>query len=388
MNILERFSTDTVSWAFGDRHQWFYGLVEDLHKNSNIQHELLELIELSEKLRFCGYTSIQRKFLDTKDITKLLALKSEILFANEFIDLGFSIEMIADNCSNWPKKSPDLSVHTTDKNFLIEVTRIGGDDTISEILRELRELVKPVHFLDVWIKFSQELSIPVAFGPERTERDQIKQDFIDHFSKIISSIQAESLPQTIDISGCHIELRQNFNNLEQGFCDGIADAVFVPREKLNSQIHGVLTKKAKKREDWDQNQRSQPYFIALDLHQECQGDLELTSLLFGSQTQYAESYGVPEYTEPEIVSQAKENGWLNFLTTVGYEPQSNCRITQPGILITDNDIFKNVTGIIVRIWGQLLFIPNPFAEEAINCLESLDILPWPLHLQGGLTFEL
>lgn len=388
MNILERFSTDTVSWAFGDRHQWFYGLVEDLHKNPNIQHELLELIELSEKLKICGYTSIQRKFLDTRDITKLLALKSEILFANEFINLGFSIEIIADNCSNWPKKSPDLSVHTTDKNFLIEVTRIGGDDTISEILRELRELVKPVHFLNVWIKFSQELSTPVAFKPERTTKRQSKEDFIDHFSRIISSIEAKSLPKTIDISGCHIELRQNFNNLEQGFCDGIADAVIVPWENLNSQIERELTGKAKKREDWNQKQKSQPYLIALDLCQECQSDFELISLLFGSKTQYAESYGVPEYTEPEIVSQAKENGWLNFLTTVGYEPQSNCRITQPGILITDNDIFKNVTGIIIKIWGQLLFIPNLFAEEAINYPELLDILPWPLHLQGGLIFEL
>lgn len=388
MNILERFSKDTISWAFGDGHQWFYNLVEDLHKNSNVQHELLELIELSEKLRIHGDTSIQRKILDTKDITKLLALKSEILFANAFIDLGFSIEMIPDNCSNWPKKSPDLSVHTVGKNFLIEVTRISGDDTISEILTELRELVKPVHFLKVWIKFSQKLSTPVAFKPERTTKRQDKEDFIDRFSQIISSIQAKSLPQTIDISGCHIELRQNFNNLEQGFCDGIADTVFVPWENLNSQIERELTGKAKKREDWNQTQRSQPYFIALDLHQECQGDLELISLLFGSQTQYAESYGLPEYTEPEIVSQAKENGWLNFLKLVGYEPQSNCRITQPGILITNNDIFKNVTGIIVKIWGQLLFIPNPFAEEAINCLESLDILPWPLHLQGGLIFEL
>jgi hypothetical protein len=279
-------------------------------------------------------------------------------------------------------------VHTVDKNFLIEVTRISGDDTISEILTELRELVKPVHFLDVWIKFSQELSTPVAFKPIRDAKRQSKEEFIGRFSQIISSVQAKSLPQTIDISGCHIELRQNFNNLEQGFCDGIADAVFVPWENLNSQIKRELTGKAKKREDWNQTQRSQPYFIALDLHQECQGDLELISLLFGSQTQYAESYEVPKYTEPEVVSQAKENGWLNFLTTVGYEPQSNCRITQPGILITDNDIFKNVTGIIVKIWGQLLFIPNPFAEEAINCPEFLDVLPWPLHLQGGFTIPL
>jgi hypothetical protein len=70
MNILEQFSPNTVSWAFGDRHQWFYDLVEDTRENLNIQHELLELIELIEKFRIRRDNSIQRKFLDTKDKDK------------------------------------------------------------------------------------------------------------------------------------------------------------------------------------------------------------------------------------------------------------------------------------------------------------------------------
>lgn len=110
---------------------------------------------------------------------------------------------------------------------------------------------------------------------------------------------------------------------------------------------------------------------------------ELISLLFNEQCSLlSQIYGKPGDTE---------NGWKDFLENVGFNPQSNSYIREPGIFI-NNSIFENVTGVIVRMqnnesfgaypcyareqFNPLRIVRNPFAEEQINCLDLEEIIPW------------
>jgi hypothetical protein len=363
-------------------------------QSKNYLYSFSQGIHLAQELRDFGCDSIE-KFSETPDWKKFLSLKSELLFANAFAKLGFSVSLISDSSQEWRRNgqmlpSPDILLEKDGQKFFVEVARISNDETVSKVLNKLNELnpcSQYMHNLYVWIKFSTEFSSPAISHVERTERDELINRFVDEFQEFFPLINRSSMPETIEIQNCQVEFSAQ-PHFSYRRIDGIPSTIIIPQCKLNQQVKIELERKAKKREKWTDLHKTYPYFVALDIRLECQFQFALINLLFGESSYYDALLKLPEYCEPPLVSQAKTRGWSQFLESVGYKPQPQSRIISPGILISDPCIFQNVTGIVVNIWDSLQSVPNPFAEEQINRPDFQEIIKWPLLPEDDLIYPL
>ncbi|MDJ0898428.1 MAG: hypothetical protein QNJ55_06425 [Xenococcus sp. MO_188.B8] len=123
----------------------------------------------------------------------------------------------------------------------------------------------------------------------------------------------------------------------------------------------------------ERRKKKVPYIVALDIRQRCFFEEHLITLLFGSKCYtgliHSSKTGLQNYAETSSVIKAKKNGWNNFLMNMGFKPKSDSYIREPGILITNSSISNNLTGVIARIKDNIVYLPNPFAEEQINFLD-------------------
>jgi hypothetical protein len=343
----------------------------------------LKGIHLAQELRDFGCNGIQRKFSETPRWDKFLSLKSELLFAHAFAKLGFSISLISDSDKEWSRKSPDILLEKDGQKIFVEVRRIGKDEIVSELLNQLNSLYQDLPNFYVWIKFSKEFSSPTIVREDWNKREELINGFLNDFKEVLPLISETSLPETIEIQGCHVNFSSQPCFSYRGI-DGIPSTIFIPQDKLDEKINKVLKEKAEKRNTWTESQRTFPYLVALDIYHECQPPFALINLLFGDEI----VGNPPEYSEPYIVSQAKENGWREVLESVGYKPDLQSYIHNPGILVSHQCIFQNVTGVVTNIWDALQFVPNPFAEEQINRPNLQEIITWPLEHENHITHHI
>ncbi|MEM8718148.1 MAG: hypothetical protein AAGE84_02410 [Cyanobacteria bacterium P01_G01_bin.39] len=379
---------EIIRWAFEKKPRNFYEIkkIFNIEGNSKNFTRFLRNLKLVEELKNYHCLNIQEKFEETNTWSKFLSFGSELFFAHEFAKLGFKVSFIPDNNSEWKREngqdipSPDIVVEKHGQKLLIEVARIKDDETTSDIAIQINPIIKKNPFR-VHIRYSEGLSNPVVCYLTRKEREEQIENFVEQFKKVITTVDTKSLPQTKIILGCEIEFSQASKN--QGYYAGcITGAIINPSDRVKPQIENELKKKAKKREKWNDSHKDLNYLIALDIQQGLFFEDRLISLLFGGQYAYLPmsfskpgDRSFPDYSELEMVTFAKENGWKDFLENVGFDPKSNAHIREPGIFI-NNPIFGNVTGVITRIQDNLQVIPNPFAEQQINLPNLEQIIPW------------
>jgi hypothetical protein len=352
-------------------------------ESKNYLYTFLKGMHLAQELGDFGCNDIQKKFSETPSWNKFLSLKSELLFAHAFATLGFSISLISDSDQEWSGRSPDICLEKDGQKIFVEVARIGEDETVSMLLNQLNPLCQDLPNFYVWIEFSKKFSSPTIIGEDWNKREELIKGFLNEFQETLPLMSETSLPETIEIQGCQVKFSSQ-PCFSYRHIDGMPSTIRIPQEKLDGKIKQVLASKAVKREKWTDLQKTYPYIVALDIRQKCQFSHALVNLLFVGGT----VGDPPESSEPHIVSQAKENGWCEVLESVGYTPDPQSYIRVPGILLSHQDIFQNVTGIVANIWHTLQFVPNPFAEEQINRPDLQKSITWPIHAEKEITLSL
>jgi hypothetical protein len=338
---------EIVCWAFKNKPKNFYTINEEFDIEGSYSNliRLLNILQLTEELRNANCSNIQEKFAETNKWSKFLSLGSELFFAYEFVKLGFEVSLISDNSREFKKTngdngaSPDISIKKDGQQFLVEVARISDDETQLEIANKINPIIKENPFR-VRIQYSEEFSTPVIGYEEREERERLIKDFVNKFREIIQTIDSNSLPHVQNILDCQVEFSESLG--QHGYYAGCSTSpIFIPAEKIQLKIKNVLEEKAKKRQQWDDSQKNLPYLVALDIQQNLFFEEKLISLFSGN-------------------------------------PR--------------NPNFKNVTGVIARTennrsirpfsragWieaNPLKVVPNPFAQQQINCLDLEKIIPW------------
>ena len=379
---------EIIRWSFSRKPQNLFAITENFGDTQQDLFKLLELLELIESSRCRNFLNLQEKLEEeSSDWGKFIAFSSELVFANEFSKQGFSVELILPSEQCWNKERrqpPDLSVLKDEQKFLIEVTRISGDETTFEVAARISPLIRQSSFR-VEIQYSKDLSFPVIEYKERTDRENLIEEFVEEFvkefEKIITKLDSTtSLPKSYNIRGCQVTFTKPLAGKRGYYAGCLTDAVILPEEKLYPYIASRIEKKAKKRESWNESQKKIPYLIALDIQQDFIFPERLISLLFGERCHFTGSQ--PPYSEPSIVSDAKARGWKEFLEKVGFSQQTQTQVTEPGLLISNKDTCKNLTGVIAKIRGELHYLPNPFAEEPINSLDVHALIPGKKILTG------
>jgi hypothetical protein len=368
---------ELIRWSFSKRPQNLFAITEHFGETQQDLFKLLEILELIESSRGSDFLNLQDKLVgESSSWGNFLAFGSELFFANEFFKQGLSVELILASEKSWNKrgqKPPDLLVLKDEQKFLIEVARISGDETTSEVAARISPLIRQSSFR-VEIKYSEDFSFPVIEHHERTDRHKLIEKFVNEFEKILITLDSTtSLPKSEDILGCQVTFTKPLDGKRGYYAGCVTDAIILPEEKLYQHIEFRIREKANKRITWDESKKEIPYLIALDIQQDFIFQERLISLLFGKRCYFTDSQ--PQYSEPSIVSDAKARGWQEFLENVGFSQQTQSPVTEPGLLISNENTCKNVTGIIAKISGELHYLPNPFAEEPINSLDIHALVP-------------
>jgi hypothetical protein len=369
---------ELIRWSFSKKPQNLFAVTEHFGEVQLDLFKFLEILELIESSRSSNFLNLQDKLVgESSSWGKFLAFGSELFFANEFSKQGFSVELILESEKCWARQNrrpPDLLVFKDDQKLLIEVARISGDETTSEVAARISPLIRQSSFR-VEIKYSEDFSFPVIKSNERTDRQNLIEKFVNEFEKIITTFDSTtSLPKSYDILGCRVTFTKPLAGKRGYYAGCVTDGIILPEEKLYQHIaFDVIEDKAKKRVTWAESKKEIPYLIALDIQQDFIFQDKLVSLLFGKRCYFTDSQ--PQYSEPSIVSDAKARGWKEFLEKVGFSQQTQSPVTQPGLLIRNENTCKNATGIIAKIRGELHYLPNPFAEEPINSLDIHALMP-------------
>lgn len=367
---------EIIRWAFEQKPQNFSNITEIFDLDGSLKNlfRFLKIIKLAEELKNQNCSNIQEKFAETNTWSKFLSFGSELYFASELAKLGFKVSFILDNSSEWKTDdskdipSPDIYIERNGLNFFIEVARIKDDETTSDIAIKINPIIKKYPFR-VHIRYSEEFSNPVVSSEEREEREEQIENFVAQLKQVIGTVNPELLPQTKIIFGCEIEFSQAPKN--KGYYAGCMTGVIInPSERVKPQIKNELCKKAEKRKSWNDSHKDIKYLVALDIQQNWFFEDRLIPLLFGEQCA-----NFSDYSEAEIVTRAKENGWTDFLDNVGFNLVSDAHVRELGILI-NQPIFNNVTGVVTRIEDHLQVTPNPFAEQQINYPDLEKVIPW------------
>ena len=368
---------ELIRWSFSKKPQNLFAIIEHFGETQQDLFKLLEILELIESSRGSNFLNLQDKLAgESSSWVNFLSFGSELFFANEFFKQGFSVELILAYERCWARQNrrpPDLLVLKDEQKFLIEVARISGDETTSEVAARISPLIRQSSFR-VEIKYSEDFSFPVIGHHERTDRQKLIEKFVNEFEKILITLDSTtSLPKSEDILGCQVTFTKPLDG-KRGYYAGYGtDAIILPEEKLYQHIEFKINEKAKKRITWDESKKEIPYLIALDIQQDFIFQERLISLLFGKRCYFTDSQ--PQYSEPSIVSDAKARGWHEFLENVGFSQQTQSPVAEPGLLISNEITSKNVTGIIAKIRGELHYLPNPFAEASINSLDIHALVP-------------
>ena len=369
-----------VDFAYRKNPKTFWNITEIFGEQQSNLFKLLQILKIAEKLQhnsmFYDYSGIQEKFSEATSWHKLLSFESELCFANELANLDFFVSFVSDSSSEWKEDnqtlpSPDLYAEKDNIKFLIEIAKIKDDETTHNIANSITSVIRETKFR-VWIQYCEEFSHPVISHKEREEREKLINDFVAEFKRVITKVDPQLLTHTANIFGCKVELTQL--SLQCGYYAGCTTGVVLnPADYIKPRIQFELEKKAAKRLKWKEEHKKIPYIVALDIRQNWLYKENFISLLFGSKcyTGLIKSSisGIPNFSESSLVIKAKNNGWRDFLINIGFNPKIDSPIRQPGILITNSTISKNLTGIIARIKDDVLYIPNPFAEQQINFLD-------------------
>jgi len=318
---------------------------------------------LIDTLRVARCSNIQRKFVDVaNNLIKFESTISELEIARLLSHKGKEVELLPD--SFLATKSPDMIVKDANGEYYVEVMRLS-DDEASEIIFDgirssISNLDRPVY---VDVNLPEDLSLPVTLHNERRLKEDKARRVIQQFNKQIATANLGKLPTAISIEGVIFELIESPSKSGPRLLK--SQWIAVPLGKYVERIRYITTLKAQKRSSWVEDHLNKKYIIAVDCEQRMLDKAYVDEALLGFTTTYLPDMA-PKASVPTKITLAEGKGWSSFLKKVHLIPTANTIFTSYGAFLTD-PICKHVSGVLVRMGSRdPYFLPNPFAEPAIN----------------------
>lgn len=364
-----------------------------LEGNEKVENLLMEAFSNNEKylsyldgffeaLRKTGCQGIKDAIGDVNDINKFHSLVSEYKAGMIFGARGKNVRFLPDDFLD--VRSPDILVVDDNKRTYVEVTRATDDESDVTILDFLRQYLADKPFMVNVMKKSC-LALPVVTWQERKKRMHLVETTLKEFqegfqAELEQSASAKPLIE-IDTVGAVFEVLPSTR--EYGFPGMVTTNVArIPEEDYARMITVKITGKARKRDDWEGEDRQTLYIIAVHLEHPFYG-VPFDDLFLGRRTEivvmdelakrlrekdWMRIVSNPKAIIPnwEEIERASEKGWKGYLLDKSMIPNDYIYITEPGFFLEESSM-NNVSAVLVFGPGDFYsFTPNPFADSEIN----------------------
>jgi len=343
---------------------------------------LKHLDELFQELFIGNCIGIKEKMKDVSSIEKMTSIMAEFYIGRFFLRMGFSVKFLNDDYSK--NKSPDILIEKMKKRILVEVMRYGDGPVIDCLLKELREFLheKPYR---VDIKLDEHLSLPPVGWEEIQTVESETTDSLKKFkNQFISSDKKYSIRTN------HIEFIINPISRPDGY-PGIIfhEVIGVPTEKIISQLKYHIIKKAKKKNDFDDDDRRIPYIVAIFSDLVYLDDIIFKEMIYGAVMGYPDQDRYKKIIEKDYkeqiriyktgkewrrIEEAVNAGWHDYLWHVHLIPHDFYYVYKHGLYLSDQAT-NNVAGILLMtVVDRVTFFPNPFSDSEMNSFDCLKML--------------
>jgi hypothetical protein len=355
-----------VSWALAKNH---HDILQALLAKYPLGHSYWNyLSELISSLRDANCKGIQDKMADVDNLWKLRSTVSELEIARLLSEKGKNVEMLPDSFLSG--RSPDMHVKDADGEYYVEVVRFSEDEAVFIIQEEMiRYLADPPKPYEVDVTLPADLSASATDCKEREVKESKARTVASKFKKTMNSTDPVQLPLCVKIDDVVFQ----FSSSPSGAGLPIINfETSVPSGKFVDRIRFLLTDrkqgKAIKRTTWTGEHLKKRYIVAIDCEQQVDEE-DVVQALLGKRESY--SIAAPKKAVPPEVIEAAKKNWTVFLERVHLLPKGRTVFTSYGVYMTDA-ICRNVCGVLVyrrlvpRSESMVCFLPNPFAEDAIN----------------------
>lgn len=372
---------EAINWGFAQHPDAGRELIDDADLTL-LAHDCGNKVM---KAKEAGVSTIQQKLADVRNpALKLRSTLSEVHFAIQFAELGANVRMIPDNDSEWDGKSPDFEVRWADRRIFVEVTRLGSDYTDERIQQGLQDIVR-ARQLRVSINRDGPFAPPIVTYDEKAVRDELIKKLLEKVRSELEATRTEQLPVEVSFQGCTITVERS-PGTKGYFSGGTTGVFFVPTESFEQQLGKVLPSKASKVEAWKDRHPTEPYLVAVDSAQMWLGVYPFRWLLYGSICQHPDTSGkshkqLRSQLDTPVIRRALSRGWKSLLAEVGFDPSRKAIISEPGVFLANQDIYRGVTGVLARVQSLPQYFPNPFSERDDQAL--FELLPWGIDAPFG-----
>ena len=367
-----------LHWAFS-KNEHFSDWIQDISEIR--QHTWIRYSEELTDIHQLPIHGLQDKLADVGCHTKLLPILSELRAAKEFAKRGFKVELVKDNDCRFRgnQQSPDLLVETGETKIWIEVMRKFSDSIDSLLYEKLTPILEAKDFA-LTISYSTSLSTMATNKEEKEQKERVVEKFIQDLTVEINSLKLNELPCSFILSDAEIYIEQAKSGWGGvSFCDMPLN--LIPTEKCVKQIKDSVQRKASKRKKWKGNLLANPFLILLDIESSELYNVIYRSL-YGSGNYIdwlkPDEFGPKRVIYPEVVRDRLNGDQRELIRQLGFDSRRHLYIASPGIFVTEEDVQKNVSGVIAMINERVECFPNPFCDREI-CLPNLpSILNIPL----------
>jgi len=370
---------ENIDWALQMNGPLFEKIMD---KHGQDRDFLFSIDDLFRDFRKCECVNLLEKIVQIGDIRSFHSFISELHFAQYFIRNGQKVEFILANSNDGA--SPDFICISEVERIIVEVTSLSEDTITGTILGFLRILFTrlPGVRVRIDVELKEELSIPQIAREQRHNQNDIVLMSIGEFMEQFLGNILRVPPYTIDTMGVRFEIEPT--GTENG-CPGpiITQCIEVPEDELCRNVSTDISRKAKKRSSFRPDYLGPPYLIAYDCGESLFDRTSFEIMLYGKRTTLGQAnnrhldlinrnwqaiIGSPQDYVPqwEKIELALKNGWESFLNERRMIPNDFTYLSEPGILLTDQNM-NNVTGLLFRDrFEKIRFLPNPFCSSEIN----------------------
>jgi len=363
---------------------WALTLNRELKRNlfetyKNRPQYLSYLDTLFFELRELKCRNIQENLKDVNtNLPKLSSIISELEIAKVLAKNGKEIRFLPDNF--FDARSPDILAKDENFSTYIEVKRINEDEITFKIIDFLRDFLKNLPYR-VDVKLKEKLSLPAMDYKRREDQETLVKTSIEQFEESFNKDGITGRSSRIETEGMIFKFHQTDSG--RGYPGIInTECIQVPEDILKENVKYWLIKKAKKRDDWDGENRKYQYIIAIDCKEWAIDDITVNELLYGHRTSIGahtkenepliekmwekivkdKSKTIPKWKE---IEEASTKGWRDLLLKEALIPNDYTYLTDEGIFLSE-PAMENVSGVILKINDEIHFFPNPFASDEIN----------------------
>ena len=305
-------------------------LEKTFQKNEKLYQEILEVHGSKDYyLKYLGNLfwpflemkckGLIEKIGDINNLQKFETFLSELEVASRLMKNGKLVDFLPDSFMGESIPSPDLFVDGMFQSY-IEVKKLTIEQSFDIILFGLRDFLKDKKVI-VNVEFSEELSIPVLKRDERLKKEVIAEKSLEEFRQRFVEVDLKKLPRKILTEGATFEIYDR-TKMNKGYPGVLRHRVIrFPDELFIEKIREDVIEKAKKRTNWNQENRKYYYFVALDCREHFGiDDTVVSSALYGSSRYYVPPLKPPQFIPSKEIDQAAKRGWTDFMKKSGILP--------------------------------------------------------------------